>query len=117
MSILKSNWLRTGLLLTTFLLGVFFVVKAMGESDVKADTKKASAPTTYFYNGPSSGLETNVMDPDNWSTSQASAFECGQPTNIPCSLEVPEDKDIEQHLDDLGNLANVQAATNTRRSE
>lgn len=117
MSILKRSWLRTGLLMTAFLLGVIFVVKAMGENDVKADTKKASAPTTYFYNGPASNLANNVMNPDNWSTSQNSAFECGQPTDIPCSLEVPEDKDIEQHLDDLGDLASVQSATTTRRSE
>ncbi len=78
-------------------------------------TVKAS--TTYYYNGPSTNLESNVMDPANWSPSQNSNFTCGQPTKIPCSLDVPSDKSIEQHLDDLGTLSGVQSATPTRRSE
>jgi len=75
------------------------------------------ASTTYYYNGPSTNLESNVMDPANWSPSQNSNFTCGPQTEIPCSLDVPSDKSINEHLDDLGDLEGVQSATSTRRSE
>lgn len=74
------------------------------------------APTTFFYNGPSTDLANDVMDPAKWSTSQASGLSCGHPTDIPCSLSVPAGKTIAQRLTELNNLAGVQAATTTRRN-
>lgn len=104
MGILKNYWLRAGLVVLTLVLGVFVVVGAMETKEVVADTAKASATTTYFYNGPSTNLSANIMNPSNWGTSQNPSYECGQPTTVPCSLEVPEDKA-------------VRTTTSTRRSE
>jgi len=115
MATLKNSWLRASIALIALLFGVFMVVKAMEKETVKADTT-APASTTYFYNGPATNPASNVMNPDHWDLAQDEDFSCGATSNIPCSLEVPADKDIEQHLDDLGNLAAVQAATSTRRN-
>lgn len=119
MATLKINWLRTGMaMLIITLLGTLFMVKAMENNKaVVAESDKVPATTTYFYNGPSTNLPANVMNPLNWSTSQNPAFECGDVTNIPCSLDIPEDKSISEHLDDLGDVDAVLAATETRRSD
>ncbi|MCT1526211.1 hypothetical protein [Sphingobacterium hotanense] len=120
MATLKNNRIRTGtVLFFFFLFGVFFVVKAMDKkTEVVAEPTKTLATTTYFYNGPSSNLATNIMDHTKWNTSQNSSFECDpEAETVPCSLEVPEDKDIDQYLQELGDLSGVQAATPTRRSD
>lgn len=86
--------------------------------EVVAEPIKSLATTTYFYNGPSSNLATNIMDHTKWNTSQNSSFECDpEADTVPCSIEVPEDKSIDQYLQELGNLSGVQAATPTRRSD
>lgn len=114
MSILKNYWLRASAAVLTLMLGIGLLVNA--KERVEAETKEVPASTTYFYNGPATNLASNVMDPGNWDPAQGEGFSCGAPTDIPCSLEVPANTDIEQHLDDLGDLAGVQAATNTRRN-
>jgi len=101
------------LILALLAIGTFAAVAVMKKDVVSVD----KVSTTYYYNGPSTNLASNVMNPANWSPSQNSSFTCGQPTEIPCSLDVPSDKSIEEHLDDLGDLAGVQSATPTRRSE
>lgn len=116
MATIKNNWLRAGIAFIVLLFGFFIVVKAMEKGDVKADTEKASATTTYFYNGPSSNLNSDIMEPSFWGPSQSSSFTCGHSTNIPCSLEVPDGQDVEQHLQELGSLSAIQAATETRRN-
>ncbi|HLQ99002.1 MAG TPA: hypothetical protein VK102_01390 [Sphingobacterium sp.] len=109
-----NRGLRAFITLSVILLGAFFIVKAIEKKEV--DRKQAPAATTFFYNGPSTNLSSNVMIPDNWDAEQEEDFTCGHTTQIPCSLEVPAEKDIEQYLDDLGDLSAVKAATSTRRS-
>lgn len=113
-----KNKLAVKASLFTLILALLAIATYAASVVMKKDvplTEKAS--TTYYYNGPSTDLESNVMDPSNWSPSQNSNFTCGQPTSIQCSLDVPSDKSIEQHLDDLGDLPAVQDAAPTRRSE
>lgn len=95
-------------------IGTFAAVAVMKKDGTPVVAK---ASTTFYYNGPSTNLATNVMNPSNWSPSQNSGFTCGKKTEIPCSLDVPADKAIEDHLEDLGNLAAVQEASSSKRSE
>lgn len=115
MATLKNNGLRACLALMVLLFGVFMAVNAMNKSESVEDNI-VKAPTTYFYNGPAINLSSNVMNASNWSTSQATGLSCGYPTEIPCSLNVPEGKSISTHLSDLGNLSGVKSATSTRRN-
>lgn len=101
------------LILALLAIGTYAASVVM-KKDVSSVVK---ASTTYYYNGPSTNLSTNVMDPANWSPSQNSSFTCGQPTDIPCSLDVPSDQSIDEHLDDLGSLSAVQSAAPSRRSK
>lgn len=102
------------LILALLAIGTFAAVAVMKKNETPVVAK---ASTTFYYNGPSTNLATNVMNPNNWSPSQDSGFTCGQPTEIPCSLDVPSDKTIEDHLEDLDNLAAVQEASPSKRSE
>ncbi|QRY57198.1 hypothetical protein [Sphingobacterium siyangense] len=101
------------LILALLAIGTYAAVAVM-KKNVPSVVKTS---TTYYYNGPSTNLSTNVMDPANWSPSQNSSFTCGQPTDIPCSLDVPSDQSIDEHLDDLGSLSAVQSAAPSRRSK
>src|SRR5690606_41586999 len=109
MATLKINWLRTGMaILIITLLGTLFMVKAMENNKaVVAESDKVPATTTYFYNGPSTNLPANVMNPLNWSTSQNPAFECGDVTIIPCSLVFPDAQRISKHLVVLDAIVSV----------
>ncbi|MGG5902305.1 hypothetical protein [Sphingobacterium daejeonense] len=93
------------------MFGVFFVVKAMDKkTEVVAEPTKSLATTTYFYNGPSTSLDDNVVNPDHWST--IPSHQCGTPTDIPCRLdEVPEDMSIEDFLDNLGSPSAIRNAS------
>lgn len=101
------------LILALLAIGTYAAVAVM-KKEVPAVVK---ASTTYYYNGPSSNLESNVMNPTNWSPSQNSNFTCGQSTKIPCSLDVPANQSIADHLDELGDIEAVRDANPSRRSE
>ncbi|ERJ57688.1 hypothetical protein [Sphingobacterium paucimobilis] len=113
---LKRNWLKA-IMGLTLMLGLMFVINE--RTVAKEETEAKQAPTTYYYNGPSASLATNIMVASNWSTTQAPQFTCEDDQNldVPCSLQVPAGKTISQHLTDLGNLSAVEAATSTRRAE
>lgn len=116
METLKRNWLKAiaGL---TVVLGLVFAINE--RTVAKDETKVKQTPTTYYYNGSSASLATNIMIASNWSTTQAPQFTCedNQNLDVPCSLQVPAGKTISQHLTDLGNLSAIEAATPTRRVE
>lgn len=116
MATIKNNWLRAGLSLIILLLGIIVFVSAQTSKNVVAATKKAAATTTYYYHGPAGNLQTNIMVPEHWETTPSAAFDCVvSRSQVPCSLEVPAEITIANYLEELGNLASIKAATDSRR--
>lgn len=76
---------------------------ATEKTDKENKKEKARAATTYFYNGPSSSLNDHVANPSNWNQNQQPGLSCDNPTQIPCSLEVPEDMTLNEYLEELGS--------------
>ena len=102
------------LILAFFAIGTFALTKVVMKKEA---VSVKQTPTTFFYNGPSTNLSVDIMNPAYWGTAQAAGLECGHPTEIPCSLPVEAGKTISQKLTELNNLAGVQANTSTRRNE
>lgn len=100
MSTLKINWLRTGIVLSFFLLiGAFWVVKAMEKRDVKRASEKELVVFHYVSEDTSEGAFAN---PDNWEPG-TSPSTCGTGTTKPCEKTAIDQSDLESMLSGKSN--------------
>ncbi|HAF34819.1 MAG TPA: hypothetical protein DHU90_00210 [Sphingobacterium sp.] len=100
MRTLKINWLRTGLVLSFFLLiGAFWVVKAMEKKDVKTASEKELIVFHYASEDTSEGAFAN---PDNWEPG-ISPSACGTGTTKPCQKTAVDENDLESMLSGKSN--------------
>lgn len=86
MRALKNNWLRAGITLL-FLLGAFFVVKAMNKSKESVPAVKQPAEKTWYYQLNSTN-PADIDNPANYALSKPmNAGECGVPlATVICSI-------------------------------
>ena len=75
---------------------------------VAGEAQVAFSTTTYYYTGPDNFSDGDIETPGNWKEMQDD-FTCSPGNQIPCSLEVPEDKTIAEHLQDLGDASDILA--------
>lgn len=100
MSTLKINWLRTGIVLSFFLLiGAFWVAKATEKKEVKATSQKELVVFHYASDDTSEGAFAN---PDNWEPG-TSPSTCGTGTTKPCEKTAIDQSDLESMLSGKSN--------------
>lgn len=93
MTVMKSYWLRAGILLIVFVLGVFILVGAT-ESDkeaIKTETKvvKKLINETWFFTG---GVSDNPELASNYSLSDSGLPNCGAVNReVICQIQAPDD--------------------------
>lgn len=112
----KKSKFIAGITALILLFGVFFMVKAMENSNKIVSTSK-SAAVPYYYNGPETTNIATLKDPSNWSTTQNSAFECGGSKEVPCSIPAESPADLSTQLQPCNNLADVMSVAGNHRQE
>lgn len=102
MSTLKINWLRTGIVLSLFLLiGAFWVVNAMEKKEVEATSQKELVVFHYASEDTSEGA---FADPNNWAEGPSpSTRPCGNGENKPCEKSAIDKDDLESMLSGKSN--------------
>ncbi|WP_133586140.1 hypothetical protein [Sphingobacterium yanglingense] len=91
---LKNNWLSAGITLL-FLLGAFFVVRAMEKKEIKETIPKSKQPVqkaevlyTFEYKGPDFS-KANVENEANWVYTPNTEL-CEGSEEIPCRIQVSQ---------------------------
>ncbi|MDR2282860.1 MAG: hypothetical protein LBE37_06615 [Sphingobacterium sp.] len=90
MRALKNNWLRAGITLL-FLLGAFFVVKAMSDNKKEPKIVKKMETVIFRYQAPTGVSdpydEAHIENTENWVQLTPDCSSSSTP-NAPCSIEV-----------------------------
>lgn len=89
MGTLKINRLRTGMLLSFFLLiGTFFAVKAMEKKEFEKTVSQPLVNQTWYFTGSASD---NPELASNYSSSPAVLPTCGLAQEVICQINAPDD--------------------------
>ncbi|MFD2553612.1 hypothetical protein [Sphingobacterium tabacisoli] len=110
MRALKNNWLRAGITLL-FLLGAFFVLKAIE----KGDYKTTNVETIIFHYDSEDTSEGAFSDPSKWKEGPApSNRPCGTGLNKPCQKTAASKEELDDMLEEKTN-SEVLALVDSKR--
>ena len=112
----KKSKFIAGITALILLFGVFFMVRAMENSNKVASTSKSLA-VPYYYNGPATTNIAVLQNTSNWSTTQNSAFTCGGDQEVPCSIPANSPADLNTQLQACNNLSDVMNVAKNHRED
>lgn len=113
MRTLKINRLRTGLVLSFFLLiGAFYMVRAAEEPSIENHPKVRATVFHYASEDTSPGA---FADPNNWEEGASpSTRPCGNGENKPCEINAADEQDLSDVLEGKTNTQVLNIVTSKR---